>query len=105
MAWRKAQQRCRNSFTYGRSGNGHAGEALCLCEIAGSLTGLELLSGNPENVNFALTKLGQYVEEPDSHTNILIVGNDSTGLWKKAFALAEWNELVKVLESVINDGV
>lgn len=67
--------------------------------------GWQLLSGNPENVNFALTKLGQYVEEPDSHTNILIVGNDSTGLWKKAFALAEWNELVKVLESVINDGV
>lgn len=71
----------------------------------GVAPGWQLLSGTPENVRFALSKLGQYVEEPDSHTNILIVGNDSTGLWKKAFVLAEWEELIKVIESVIDDGV
>jgi hypothetical protein len=33
----------------------------------------------------------------------LIVGNERTGLWKKAFGLAPADELAKVVESVIDD--
>jgi hypothetical protein len=35
--------------------------------------------------------------------NILIIGNERTGLWKKAFGLAKSDELIKVVESVLND--
>jgi protein SCO1/2 len=66
--------------------------------------GWQLLSGTPENVDFILKKLGQYVDEPDAHTNLLIVGNEATGLWKKAFALAGWEDLIAVIASVIDDG-
>jgi hypothetical protein len=32
-----------------------------------------------------------------------IIGNERTGLWKKAFGLAKSEELIKVVDSVIND--
>jgi len=35
--------------------------------------------------------------------NILIIGNERTGPWKKAFGLAKSDELIKVVESVFND--
>lgn len=61
------------------------------------------LTGKKENIDWALYKLGQYVESKDDHTTIFIVGNEATGLWKKAFGLANLNELVQVVESVAND--
>jgi hypothetical protein len=33
----------------------------------------------------------------------MIVGNEVTGLWKKAFALARPDELIKIVEEVNND--
>jgi protein SCO1 len=65
--------------------------------------GWYFLTGSKENVDFVLKKLGQFVENKNDHQNIIIVGNDRTGLWKKAFGLAKSEELVKVVESVIND--
>lgn len=65
--------------------------------------GWYFLTGSKENVEFVLQKLGQFVENKNDHYNIIIVGNNSTGLWKKAFGLAKSEELVKVVESVIND--
>ena len=61
------------------------------------------LTGKKENVDWALYKLGQYVEQREQHTNIFIIGNERTGLWKKAFGLAQSDELVKIVESVLND--
>jgi len=61
------------------------------------------LTGKKENVDWALYKLGQYVEQREQHTNIFIIGNESTGLWKKAFGLAQSDELVKIVETVLND--
>jgi protein SCO1/2 len=61
------------------------------------------LTGKKENLDWALYKLGQYVESKDDHKTILIVGNETTGLWKKAFAMANVAELVQVVESVVND--
>ncbi|HZG51360.1 MAG TPA: SCO family protein [Pyrinomonadaceae bacterium] len=61
------------------------------------------LTGKKEHVDWALYKLGQYVEQREQHTNIFIIGNERTGLWKKAFGLAKPEELVKVVESVIDD--
>jgi protein SCO1/2 len=61
------------------------------------------LTGKKENVDWALYKLGQYVEQREQHTNIFIIGNERTGLWKKAFGLAQPDELVKIVETVLND--
>jgi protein SCO1/2 len=61
------------------------------------------LTGKKENVNWALYKLGQYVETKDDHTSILIIGNEPKGLWKKAFGLAKAEELMRIVEDVIAD--
>lgn len=65
--------------------------------------GWVFLTGKKENVDWALYKLGQYVETKDDHTSVIIVGNETTGLWKKAFGLAKVAELVQIVESVAND--
>jgi protein SCO1/2 len=65
--------------------------------------GWYFLTGSKENVDFALKKIGQFVPEKQDHLNIFIIGNERTGLWKKAFGLAKSEELVKVVESVVND--
>ena len=65
--------------------------------------GWYFLTGDKENVDFALKKLGQFVDDKNSHLNIFIIGNERTGLWKKAFGLAPDVELMKVVESVLND--
>jgi protein SCO1 len=61
------------------------------------------LTGKNEAAGFALRKLGQFVESKDDHSTIIIIGNLRTGLWKKAMGLAKPDDLIKVLESVVND--
>src|ERR1044071_8807904 len=65
--------------------------------------GWVFLTGKKENLDWALYKLGQYVEAKDDHTTIFIIGNEPTGLWKKAFGMANVTELVQVVNSVVND--
>ena len=38
------------------------------------------LTGKKENLDWALYKLGQYVEQKDDHKTIFIIGNEPTGL-------------------------
>jgi protein SCO1/2 len=66
-------------------------------------SGWYFLTGDKENVEFALKKLGQFVDNKQDHLNIFIIGNERTGLWKKAFGLAQSDELIKVVKSVLND--
>ena len=61
------------------------------------------LTGKKENVDWALYKLGQYVEKKDDHSTIVIIGNEPTGLWKKAMGMAKPDELMKVVEDVIKN--
>jgi protein SCO1/2 len=65
--------------------------------------GWMFLTGKKENLDWALYKLGQYVETKDDHTSIFIIGNEPKGLWKKAFGLAKAEELIKIVEDVIKD--
>lgn len=79
---------------------------LLLTEYAKKLharPGWYFLTGDKKNIDFALTKLGQFVSNKQDHLNIIIIGNERTGLWKKAFGLAKSDELIKVVESVVND--
>lgn len=66
-------------------------------------TGWMFLTGKKENVDWALYKLGQYVETKGDHTSIFIIGNEPKGLWKKAMGLAKAEELIRIVEDVIND--
>jgi protein SCO1/2 len=65
--------------------------------------GWTFLTGKKENVDWALYKVGQYVESKDDHTTVIIVGNEATGLWKKMFGMGKAAELVQIVESVAND--
>jgi protein SCO1/2 len=65
--------------------------------------GWMFLTGKKENVEWALYKLGQYVETKDEHTSVFIIGNEPKGLWKKAMGLAKAEELIKIVEDVINN--
>lgn len=67
----------------------------------GAKPGWHFLTG--KNVEQALRKLGQYVEDKNDHLTIVLIGNDNTGLWKKAHGLAKADALLAVVESVVND--
>lgn len=67
--------------------------------------GWYFLSGKKENVDQVLSKLGFSVEERDQHTGMFIIGNDMTGLWKKALGLAKSEELIRIMEGVLHDAV
>jgi protein SCO1/2 len=61
------------------------------------------LTGKKENVDWALYKVGQYVEDKQDHATVIIIGNEATGLWKKALGMAKPAELIQIVESVAND--
>jgi protein SCO1 len=65
--------------------------------------GWVFLTGEREEVELALRKLGQFVEDKNDHFNIVLIGNDRTGLWKKAFGLARSQDLINVVQSVLDD--
>jgi protein SCO1/2 len=61
------------------------------------------LTGKKENVDWALYKLGNYVESREDHRTIIIIGNEATGLWKKGFGLAKPEELLKLVQETADD--
>lgn len=65
--------------------------------------GWYFLTGEKANVDIALYKLGQYVENKESHSNIFIIGNEATGLWKKARGLSKAEEIFPLIEEVLRD--
>jgi protein SCO1 len=62
-----------------------------------------LLTGTKPNVELVLSKLGQFAATREAHSNLLILGNEPTGLWKKGFGLASSKELEMLLGSVLDD--
>lgn len=74
-----------------------------LAEQLGARPGWYFLTGAPANVELALAKLGSAVKLPEDHNNLIFVGNERTGLWKKAFGLAASEELIPIVQSVLED--
>ena len=62
------------------------------------------LTGTQAEVDTVLRKLGQFADVPESHSNIMIVGNERTGLWKKVLGLANAEAVGDVVQSVLEDG-
>jgi protein SCO1 len=69
----------------------------------GAGPGWYFLTGPKDNVELALRKFGQSAETPDGHSNLFMIGNDRTGLWKKAQGLAAPEALIDVVASVLDD--
>ena len=65
--------------------------------------GWRLLTGTKEEVAAVLQKIGQYVDDRETHKSLILVGNDRTGLWKKLFGLAKPAEIYASVEAVVND--
>ena len=61
------------------------------------------LTGETDQVEQVLSKLGLASTDKEKHSNILIIGNDKTGLWKKARGSASVEEITKIVKSVIKD--
>lgn len=71
----------------------------------GAKPGWLFLTGSQMQVSTALQKIGQYVDQPETHMDLLIVGNSRTGLWKKLHGLAPSRELVELTLEVFDDQV
>jgi protein SCO1/2 len=69
----------------------------------GAGPGWLFLAGNKANVDLALAKLGFAVEVREGHSNLFVIGNEPTGLWKKAFGLADAKEIAAIVQSVLDD--
>jgi len=69
----------------------------------GAGPGWFFLTGPKKNVNLALLKFGQKVESRDNHSNLFIVGNEATGLWKKAMGLSAPESLIEIVAGVLDD--
>jgi protein SCO1 len=65
--------------------------------------GWDLLTGDKQSVELVLQKLGYATAAKEGHTNIFLVGNESTGLWKKVLGIGSPEEVAAAVESVLED--
>jgi protein SCO1/2 len=65
--------------------------------------GRYFLTGTQAQVDAALQRIGQTTQTPEGHANVMIVGNEKTGLWKKVFGLAPSAEIVEIVRGVVDD--
>lgn len=63
--------------------------------------GWYFLTGKKENVDWALYRLGLYVENKDNHSTLLIIGNESKGVWRKALAYDPTEALIQIIEDAL----
>jgi len=63
--------------------------------------GWYFLTGKKENVDWVLYKLGGYVENKDTHSGVLIIGNEATGEWMKVHAMANPTEITSAVTKLL----
>lgn len=67
--------------------------------------GWHFLSGSSAQATEALRRIGQYTDAPENHMNLIIVGNDASGDWRKVHGLAGVKEVVtEILDAVGIEG-
>lgn len=69
----------------------------------GARPGWFFLTGSKKDVDEVLAKLGYSVSAREQHKNIFLLGNESTGVWKKLFGLAGADEIIPIVNGVIRD--
>jgi protein SCO1 len=65
--------------------------------------GWYLLSGPRTDVEIALGKLGLSTARPEGHSNVFLIGNEPTRLWKKVQGLAPAYQIIEILDGVLAD--
>ncbi len=68
---------------------------------AGAKPGWRFLTGDKKTVEQALYKLGLSTTAKESHSSVVIIGNEPKGVWKKAFGLAAGEDVVRLVEEVV----
>lgn len=63
--------------------------------------GWTFITGDKKSVETALHKLGLKTATKESHTPVVLIGNEPKGVWKKAFGLAASDEVVKLVNEVV----
>jgi protein SCO1/2 len=69
----------------------------------GAKPGWDFLTGDRQSVDLALRKLGFATETKEGHSNVFLVGNERTGLWKKVLGIGSPEEIAAAVESVLTD--
>jgi len=69
----------------------------------GAKPGWVFLTGDKQTVDQVLYSLGLYAEAKENHSNVFIIGNEPTGLWKKVLGVAPPYEIWRSVESVLDD--
>lgn len=64
--------------------------------------GWYFLTGKKENVDWVLYKLGGYVEDKQTHSSVLIIGNEATGEWMKVHAMANPTEIAGAVTKLLS---
>jgi protein SCO1/2 len=77
------------------------GELTKYAKRCGARPGWHFLTGSKENLAEVERKLGQYVKNREAHASIMIVGNESTGLWMKHSDPADADGLYKKVEEAL----
>jgi protein SCO1/2 len=67
--------------------------------------GWYFVTGEKENIELALKKLGKNVTNREGHDSIFLIGNLNTKLWKKVNGLASVNDIIAQVDTVINDHI
>ncbi|HYC90410.1 MAG TPA: SCO family protein [Thermoanaerobaculia bacterium] len=70
-------------------------------KAASAERGWHFVTGEKENVRQALHKLGLLTETKETHTSVMLIGNEPKGVWKKAFGLAASDEIVRLVQEVV----
>ncbi len=65
--------------------------------------GWHFLSGSNAQVTTALRRIGQYTDAPENHMNLIIVGNDTGGDWRKLHGLAPLKEVVTAILDAVGE--
>jgi protein SCO1/2 len=65
--------------------------------------GWYFLTGTKKNVDTVRSALGAYDEDKMQHTGVLIFGNEATGVWLKAVAMAKPAEIAAAVMRLLNN--
>lgn len=72
-------------------------------ESWGARKGWYFLSGDKANVDWALYRVGQYTDNKEAHTNVMVIGNEPAKVWRKTFGLAKTSDIIAVLEHTLDE--
>jgi len=78
-----------------------------LNEVANSLSakpGWTFVSGEQRAIDWILYRLGQYFPAKEDHSTMLLIGNETAGVWSKMHTSEPLSKILGMVESVSKEG-